>query len=43
MRRVLARAWTTVIWRCWQDHATYDPTRHGALNRYLTQGAAAAA
>ena len=41
--RVLARAWTTVIWRCWQDHTTYDPDRHGALNRYLDQGAAAAA
>jgi transposase len=41
--RVLARAWTAVIWRCWQDHTTYDPARHGALNRYLTQGAATAA
>jgi transposase len=41
--RVLARAWTGVIWRCWQDHTTYDPARHGALNRYLNQDAAAAA
>jgi transposase len=41
--RVLARAWTLVIWRCWQDHQPYDPTRHGALNRYLSQDAAAAA
>jgi transposase len=41
--RVLARAWTFVIWRCWQDHQTYDPARHGALNRYLSQHAAAAA
>jgi transposase len=41
--RVLARAWTSVIWRCWHDHAAYDPARHGALNRYLTQDAAAAA
>ena len=40
--RVLARAWTGVIWRCWQDRTPYDPTRHGALNRYLSQGAAAA-
>jgi transposase len=41
--RVLARAWALVIWRCWQDHQPYDPARHGALNRYLTQDAAAAA
>jgi transposase len=41
--RVLARAWTAVIWRCWQDHTTYDTARHGAMNRYLTHDAAAAA
>ena len=41
--RVLARAWAAVIWRCWQDHRPYDPARHGALNRYLSQDAAAAA
>jgi transposase len=41
--RVLARAWTAVIWRCWQDHTTYHPARHGALNRYLTRDAPAAA
>ena len=41
--RVLARAWTAVIWRCWQDHTPYDPARHGALNRHLSQDAAAAA
>ena len=27
--RVLARAWTRVIWRCWQDGVAYDPDRHG--------------
>lgn len=26
--RILARTWTHIIWRCWQDHTTYDPTRH---------------
>src|SRR3954465_13705235 len=31
--RVLARAWTLVIWRCWQDHAPYQPDRHGAVTR----------
>jgi transposase len=28
--RVLGRAWTHVIWRCWQQHTPYDPTQHGA-------------
>jgi len=29
--RVLARAWTYVIWRCWQDGIPYDPAKHQAL------------
>ena len=33
---ILARAWPHIIWRCWQDHTTYNPTQHGALQR-LTQ------
>jgi transposase len=41
--RVLARAWTSVIWRCWQDHTTYDPARHGALLRFLDHNPATAA
>jgi transposase len=28
--RILARSWAHIIWRCWQDHTPYDPTRHGA-------------
>jgi transposase len=28
--RVLGRAWLRVIWRMWQDGATYDPSKHGA-------------
>ncbi len=40
--RVLARAWTAVIWRCWQDHHPYDPARHGAVNRLQHDTAAAA-
>jgi transposase len=28
--RILARAWTRVIWRCWQDHRAYDPALHRA-------------
>jgi transposase len=26
--RILARAWTRVIWRCWQDHTAYNPALH---------------
>jgi len=37
--RILARSWAHIIWRCWQDHTTYDPTRHGGAQR-LQQGAA---
>ena len=31
--RILGRAWLRVIWRMWQDHTPYDPTRHRSLNR----------
>lgn len=41
--RILARAWLYVIWHCWQDHTTYDPARHGALQRLLNQDQPAAA
>lgn len=27
--RILARAWVRVIWRCWQDHTSYNPQLHG--------------
>ena len=27
--RILARSWAHIIWRIWQDHTPYDPTRHG--------------
>jgi transposase len=37
--RILARTWTHIISRCWQDHTAYDPTRHGGHNR-LTRKAA---
>ena len=40
--RILARAWLTIIWHCWQAHAPYDPTQHRALQRLIhdQQGAA---
>jgi transposase len=34
--RILARAWTRIIWRCWTDNTAYDPTRHGGLQRLQT-------
>ena len=33
--RILARAWIRVIWRCWQDHTAYNPTKHGGHQRLL--------
>ncbi len=33
--RILARAWIRVIWRIWQDHTTYDPSKHGGAVRLL--------
>jgi transposase len=34
--RILGRAWTRVLWRCWQDRRPYNPTQHRALTRQLT-------
>jgi transposase len=34
--RILGRAWTRILWRCWQDHTPYNPTQHRALNKILT-------
>ena len=36
--RILGRAWTRVLWRCWHDHAPYDPAKHGNLNRLTIGG-----
>lgn len=33
--RILGRAWTSVIWRLWQDRDTYDPTKHTAHQQLL--------
>ena len=35
--RILARAWAHVIWRCWQDHAPYNPAAHNSLQAILNQ------
>ena len=37
--RILGRAWCQVIWRLWQDHDTYDPTQHTALQRVIAAAA----
>ena len=37
--RILGRAWLRIIWRIWQDHETYDPAKHGGLQRLIaTEG-----
>jgi transposase len=33
--RILARAWTQIIWRMWHDRQPYDPTQHRAFQRHL--------
>jgi transposase len=33
--RTLGRAWCRVLWRCWQDHAAYDPTQHRGLQHHI--------
>jgi transposase len=38
--RILACAWTPVIWRCWQDGTAYDPAKHHALQDILARQAA---
>lgn len=30
--RILAQAWTRILWRCWHDQVPYDPDLHGRLN-----------
>ena len=30
--RITARAWTYIIWRCWQDSTAYHPAKHRALH-----------
>jgi len=37
--RILARAWSYIIWRCWQERTPYDPAKHTALQRILDQQA----
>lgn len=32
--RTLGRAWSRVLWRCWQDRIPYDPARHTGLQQH---------
>lgn len=33
--RILARAWTRVLYRCWRERVPYDPTKHRAAKQML--------
>jgi transposase len=35
--RILGRAWTRILWRCWQDRNPYNPTLHGNLTKLLKE------
>jgi transposase len=35
--RILARAWITVIWKCWTTGTPYQPDQHRALQTLLNQ------
>src|SRR6516225_2384361 len=34
--RTVGRAWSRVVWRCWQDRTPYDPACHRALQVHCT-------
>ncbi|MGH2882565.1 MAG: IS110 family transposase, partial [Solirubrobacteraceae bacterium] len=34
--RTLGRAWSRILWRCWQDRIPYDPSRHHGLQQHAT-------
>jgi len=34
--RTLGRAWTRIIWRCWQTRTPYDPSSHTGLQQHET-------
>ena len=35
--RILGRAWIDIIWKCWTTNQPYNPTKHGALQRFTNQ------
>jgi transposase len=34
--RTLGRAWSRIIWRCWQNRIPYDPAQHTKLQQHIT-------
>jgi len=34
--RTVGRAWSRIIWSCWQNHTPYDPQRHTGLQQHIT-------
>ena len=38
--RILARAWTRVLWRAWVSAEPYNPTKHAAARPFFTPAAA---
>ena len=34
--RTLGRAWSRIIWRCWQTRTPYDPEPHTGLQQHIT-------
>lgn len=41
--RILGRAWAHVIWRCWHEGLSYEPSQHRALQHVLAQAVQQAA
>lgn len=41
--RILGRAWAGVIWRCWHENLSYDPSQHRALQNVLANTTSKAA
>lgn len=37
--RILAQAWTRILWRCWHDQQPYDPALHGRLSALQQEAA----
>ena len=37
--RILAQAWTRILWRCWHDHQPYNPDLHGRLTSLQQEAA----
>jgi len=35
--RILGRAWTRILWRCWHDRRAYNINHHRAATRHLQQ------